>query len=312
MTILLIITLFFTACSSSTKMPEDAAAVVNGASITTAEFNKTLALQRMSYEAQFGPDIFAMDTGTGMTLLESVKKSVLDKLVLDEVILQEAEKNDITITEEEIEAAYEPYLMFKNENEAFQQFTEENEIDEAFIKQQIRKDILIHKYRDYYIEKLEISEEAAKAYYDENPDFFAKEEVHARHILVRAGTENAEAKAQEILSQIDNREDFIALADMYLQTQQEGIIVEDLGYFGRGEMVPEFDEAAFALEAGEISGIVETMFGYHIILVKDNINEIEEFEDIKIYLIEYLKDQDFQNHIEELMEEATIELREEL
>lgn len=312
LTALLMMAIFITGCSSSTKLSQDAVAAVNGNSITLAEFEKTLALQKMSYEAQLGPDIFNQDMGTGMTLLDSIKQSVLEKLVLDEVILQEAAKNDITVTDEEIEESYGPYVMFTEENEAFKQFAEENNIDEAYIKQQITKDVTIHKYRDLYISDLEIAEEAAKAYYDENTEFFAREEVNAKHILVRTDTEDAEKKAQDILSKIANRDDFMTLWEGYKETPEEGIVVEDLDYFGRGEMVPEFEEAAFAMNPGEVSGIVETTFGYHIILVEDSINEIETFEDVKNNLMEFLKEQGFQDHIEELMEQAKIVKKEEL
>lgn len=312
LTVLLMMAILITGCSSSTKLSQDAVATVNGNNIGLAEFEKTLALQRMSYEAQLGPDVFNQDMGTGMTLLDSIKQSVLEKLILDELLLQEAAKNNITVTEEEIEESYGPYLTFKEQNEAFRQFAEENDIDEAYIKQQITKDITIHKYRDFYIGNLEIAEEAAQAYYDENTDFFAKEEVNAKHILVRTGTEDAEKKAQDILSKINNRGDFMALWEGYMAAPEEGIIVEDLEYFGKGQMVPEFEEAAFALKAEEVSGVVETMFGYHIILVEDTINEVETFEDVKENLIEFLKEQGFNDHIEGLMEQAKIVKKEEL
>ncbi|AOY75507.1 peptidylprolyl isomerase [Clostridium formicaceticum] len=302
----LMIALFFIGCSSTAKIPQDAVAVVNGNSISMGEFEKTLALQRMSYEAQFGAEILIQDMGTGVTLLESIKKQLLDKIVSDEVLIQEARKNNITATEEEIQAAYEPYLVFKDQNESFQQFAEENNIDEAYMKQQIEKDIILHKYRDFFIENLEIAEEAAEAYYNDNPAFFIQEEVSARHILV----EELDT-AKEVLQKIEEGEDFIALAAQYSTEPGAAERGGDLGYFGRGEMVTEFEEAAFALEPGEVSDIVETRFGYHIILVEDVIRETQKYEDVKLYLIEFLKEQEYQEHVEALIEKAEINKREE-
>lgn len=305
--VVLMMTLFFVGCSSTSKIPQDAVAVVNGTSISMAEFEKTLALQRMSYEAQFGREILTQDTGTGITLLDSIKKGLLDKIVSDEVILQEAKKAGITATEEEILAAYGPYEVFKDQNETFQQFTEENNIDEAYMKQQIEKDIILHKYRDFFIENLEITEEAAQTYYKNNPSFFMQEEVSARHILVEEQT-----TAEEILQKIDQGEDFIDLVALYSIEPGAADRGGDLGYFQRGDMLPEFEEAAFSLEPGEISGIVETRHGYHIILVEDVIREMQEYEDIKVYLMEFLKDQEYQEHVSALIEKAEINKREEL
>jgi parvulin-like peptidyl-prolyl isomerase len=90
------------------------------------------------------------------------------------------------------------------------------------------------------------------------------EQVHARHILVETQEE-----AEEILARLNAGEPFEALAiEMSLDTgnKDEG---GDLDWFPRGYMVPEFEEAAFALEPGEVSGVVETMFGYHIIRIED-------------------------------------------
>lgn len=316
LTVLLTVGIFMAGCSSTAKIPQDAVAVVNGNNISITNFEKTLALQRMSYEAEFGPDVLNQDMGSGMTLLDSIKQRILEQLVLEEVVFQEAMKKNIEITDEEIEEGYAPYVALLEENESFKEFAEENNIDEDYIKQQIKKDIGIHKYRDAFVGDLDISQEAAKTYYDENPDFFAKEEVTAKHILVRTtgedDKEKAKEKAEEILGKINNSEDFLKEWNAYKEASDEKIIAEDLGAFGRGQMVSEFEEVAFSLKPKEISDIVETSFGYHIILVEDYTNEVSEFEEVKEYLVEYLKEEAFQENLQELLEKAKIAKKEEL
>lgn len=309
---LLIMALFISGCSNTTKLPEDAVALINGKAISIGEFEKNLALQKMSYETQLGPDIFDQEVSSGMTLLDSIKRSVLESLVIEEILFQEANKKGIEVTQEEIQESIDPYMEFLETNEALKEFTEKNEIDEDFIKSQMTKDITIHKYRESFIEDQEIAEEAAKAYYDDNPEAFTKEEVEAKHILVIKDTENAEKKAQDILDNIKNPEDFETHWKKYAEGAEEGIIAEDLGAFGRGAMVPEFEQAAFSLKPNEISAIVETSFGYHIILVEDTINETLAYEDMKDNLIEFLKDQAFQDHVEELIDKAKVVKKEEL
>ena len=125
-------------------------------------------------------------------------------------------------------------------------------------------------------------------YYSEHPDEF--EEVRARHILVRTGPgehqegedpaahkdghkevtkEEAKKKAEGLLERIKGGADFAKLAE---ENSDDGSKTQggDLGYFQRGAMVPEFQDAAFKLKPGEVSGVVETEFGYHIIKVEDH------------------------------------------
>ncbi len=311
-TALLMMTIFINGCSNSTRLSDDAVATINGNSVSLAEYEKTLALQKMTYETQMGPDIFNQEVGPGMTLLDSMKKSILEKLILDEILIQEAGKKKIEASEEEIRESYDPFMEFVNENETFKEFVEENDIDEAYIKQQINKDIIIHKYRDLFIEELDIGQEAAREYYDDNPEIFLQEEVKAKHILVRADEDKAKERAQEILDQINNPQDFNRLWEDYQTSDEEGIIAEDLDRFGRGVMVPEFESAAFAMEANEISDLVESSFGFHIILVEDVSEETLEFEDMEKDLMDFLKEQAFQEHLEELLENAKIVKKEDL
>ena len=124
------------------------------------------------------------------------------------------------------------------------------------------------------------SENEVKAYYDEHRDdrFTAPEEVRARHILIKlppAADEKARAaartKAEDVLAKVKKGADFAKLAQDVSEDPGTAGKGGDLGLFSRGHMVPAFDTAAFALEPGAVSDVVETPFGFHIIKVEEKL-----------------------------------------
>lgn len=123
---------------------------------------------------------------------------------------------------------------------------------------------------------VEVSEADAKQYYDENQGEFAQQEqVHARHILIRspeAADEQTKAEARQraeaALTRIKEGADFATLATE-VSEDSSASNGGDLGFFRRGMMVPPFEEAAFSLQPGQTSNIVETQFGFHIIKVEE-------------------------------------------
>mgnify|MGYP001546501762 FL=1 len=121
---------------------------------------------------------------------------------------------------------------------------------------------------------LELSEEELFDYYEANPDEFAQEEqIRARHILLQVGSERTEEQAEEQMSAIRGRleagEDFAALATELSDDPGSKTQGGDLGFFGRGQMIAEFEEAAFNAQPGEVVGPVKTNFGYHLIRVEE-------------------------------------------
>ncbi len=112
--------------------------------------------------------------------------------------------------------------------------------------------------------KAEVTEDQIQ---QEMADVPSEEQVHARHILIRFGDDEAAArkKAENILKQIRAGADFAEMARKYSEDTGTASKGGDLGFFGRGQMVPEFENAAFSLKPGEVSGIVRSQFGFHII-----------------------------------------------
>ena len=121
-------------------------------------------------------------------------------------------------------------------------------LSEADYRRTIEADLLSSKLQDLFASRVPTTEE----------------QVHARHILVET-----EEEAQTVLARLEAGEDFVSLAKELStdeSTREDG---GDLGWLPRGVMVPEFEEAAFALQPGETGDIVQTSFGYHIILVEE-------------------------------------------
>ena len=146
---------------------------------------------------------------------------------------------------------------------------------EDFLRGESRKIRWLVVPRQAQLDKVQVTDAELQAFYDENADRFRHpEQRRASHILIRvspdapsAEREAARQKIDGILARAKAGEDFAALATASSQDPVSAAQGGDLGYFGRGQMVPAFEEAAFATPEGAISGVVETQFGYHILKV---------------------------------------------
>lgn len=172
---------------------------------------------------------------------------------------------------------------------------------ETFIKQYSIRNLL---------SSIKVSDEELSQYYNNNKNaFIDPEKVRASHILV-----SDEEKANEIISEIKEGLSFEDAAKKYSSCPSNAV-GGDLGFFERGKMVPEFEDAAFALEINELSKPVKTQFGYHIIIVKEKIEEKNKsFEEVKdiIYqqLIMQKQNEIYINKSNELRKKYTIKIME--
>lgn len=260
--LLFFVFIVFLTVSCSTK--KDVVATVNGENITNTEYKKAFDQVKAQIESspQYTKDIWNQDY-QGKKFLDVVKENVLDNLIAEKLLVQEALKNNITVTDKEIADEYQ----------------KEKEVNKDITKEDVKNYLLINKLFDKYTKDVKVTEEELKKYYDNNKEQF--EVVKASHILV------ADKKtAEDIYNRLMKGENFATLAKEYstdTATKDKG---GDLGEFPHGVMVPEFDQVVFSLKKGEISKPVKTDYGYHII--KSEGITIKPFDEVKDAIESYL------------------------
>ncbi|PKM79529.1 MAG: foldase [Firmicutes bacterium HGW-Firmicutes-14] len=230
-------------------------------------------------------------------MLKQNGKQALDLLISQKVIDLEAKEQKINVPDADIQKELEKYYESYGSKEAFIQALEMNGYSLDEVKTEVARNIKIKKLVE---PRVKITDEEIKEYFDENKAQFAQEkQVKASHILVET-----EEKANEIKKKLDDGEDFAKLAKENSNDTQNKDSGGDLGFFGSGQMVKEFEDAAFTLKVGEISAPVKTEFGYHIIKVTE-VKDAQEanYEQSKAQIKEILFDQKAQTEYGALLQE---------
>lgn len=307
---ILIMAITVTGCTKTPKLSEGVVAIVGGTQVSEEEYNRLLNYYLSIARAQYNltDDMLNKDEGQGMTLLDTLKTNVLDTIILTEVIAIKAAENNIKVDETELQAIFEEnHLMMMEQDEDYKKIIEENNLDDAFIKEQMKKDLLSFKYKEFYFEKTKITDETIKTFYDGNAELFNDDEVKAKHILV-----SDEEVARDVIKRLEAGEDFKNLA---MELSEDPSVEQnggDMGYFPKGAMVPEFEAAAFSLEIGKISEPVKTSYGYHVIIVEDKKEGSTTLEEAKDQIETYFKEIEYEKHIDELVKKANVVKKEEL
>ncbi|MDR4945188.1 peptidylprolyl isomerase [Neobacillus cucumis] len=196
-----------------------------------------------------------------------LKKQAGDKVLqqmVDTMLLEKKYK----VTDKEVAAKIKDYTnQFGGEAGLKQALAQNGISNQQAFKNMVKEQLLAEKAST---DGVEISEQDVKKEYENN----YKEEVRASHILV-----NDEKTAKEVKTKLDHGEDFAKLAGEYSIDPGSKDKGGNLGYFTKGKMVPEFDNAVFSMAVGKVSNPVKTQYGYHIIKVTDK--KINKFEDVK-------------------------------
>jgi len=262
---------------------------VNGEKIDEKDIGAEVEKLRPDYER-----VFADKTHTERQkqLYEWSRENVIEAVLLR----QAANKDQKAIPPQAVDKAYEQFVRQNGDKIGNEKQTR------AEIAQQLRIDRLVRKV---VADVKEPSDKEIRKYYDANAARFTiSESVRASHIVKHHkpdfDADEMKSRMQEILNELQNGADFGQMAHKHSDCPQSG---GELGYFGRGRMVPEFEDVVFAMEPGQISNVFRTDFGYHIAMVTDKKPEIPcPLEDVRQVIVRELTAQTRQKALEKFID----------
>jgi len=291
---------------------EKKVALVNGSELIQADLDREIF--------RIKQQLVRMGKPANESQLPKIKKDALENIIDHELLYQKSQKEAIKVEEAEVNKQLDTIKkQFPGENKFKEEMKKLNLTESALISK-IKRGIFVQKFiNNHFAKTITISPEETKAYYDKFPPLFKQpEQVKASHILIKVDQKAdklAKSKARKKIEEINNKlrkgEDFAALAIEHSQcpSSAKG---GDLNYFKKGQMVKPFEKAAFALKLGEVSDIVETKFGYHLIKVTDKKAETTiNYEEVKDKIGNFLKQsklrKETKNYLSKLKEKVKIE-----
>ena len=241
----------------------EVAAKVNGVSITTQELNRSFQTHVRIPYATVEDDPRAKE----------ILRQILDDLIDRELLLQQAKSLKMAVPAQQVDDQMQQLTQRFPSQEALEQALTAQNVTMDAVKKDVESQMLRQQLvKKEVLDKVNVSARDVQTFYDKNKEKYVEEEqVRARHILIRvpqdvspADDAKLKGKADDALKRAKQGEDFAALAKELSDdgSKENG---GDLGFFPRGRMVPAFEETAFTLQPGQMSEVVRTQFGYHII-----------------------------------------------
>jgi peptidyl-prolyl cis-trans isomerase C len=285
-------------------------AVFEGGQVTKGELDEQIEAFSQQVGQEIPPD---------SPQYQQAVAQVMPQLMAQEVTRAYARENGIEATQADVERAVDQEMELirqqvaqqapdQDPDEVFQQALEQNNITEAQLRRQIERQLkqtdvpLIRKVEERVVEDAGPSERDIERFYEENKQaqYMQPARRCARHILLGPDQKD---KAEEVRQRLEGGGDFGDLAKEFSQDTGSAENGGDLGCLGRGETVPNFDEALFGAEEGELVGPVETRFGYHVIEVteirKESTTPLDEVEtEIREQLSQQRRSEEFQRWID--------------
>jgi len=296
---------------------KDAAAIsgpvarVNGNDIMAAELKRARTVLLASQP----------DTQLSAGDQKELDRRVVDQLISAELLYQAGQKLVLKDLDKQVEAKITQARGRFSSEADFTKALRDLDMSEKDLREYTRRELIITNFVAATIApKATVGEEEITRFYDLNVDKFRQDEqVRASHILcgvdAKASAEEkkkAREKAERLRKELANGADFATVAkeNSTCPSSKKG---GDLGFFGKGQMVPPFEQAAFALKPGEISDVIETQFGYHIIKQTERTKaETVPFSAARSRIEDYLKKQKISGAVSDFVAEtrktATIEI----
>ena len=260
--------------------------------------------------------------GHGMTMAEvrqnlpKLEAKALDQAIGAKLLLDQAARLDIPVTEKDIDAEVARVVQQVGGEENYKKALAAQGISEADFRKELEKGARVNMLVNQACAHVaDPTEDEVTAFYEAHKsEYVEPHQVLCQHILVKGSNDAALDKIKEIRERIVNdKADFAEEAKKHSDCPS-GAQGGSLGWFGRGMMVPEFDKAAFEMKKGEVSGIVTTEFGYHIIYKADEKGGgqqtiVDVHDQIKDLLRHEARGKAMDAYVAELREKATIEYK---
>ena len=253
---------------------------------------------------------------------DAVYRQVLDRIIGFHLLVQEARNRKIVAPPWEVDGQIDQIKKQFPTEDAFKQMLQSRGVTLERLRADTAETITVNQMLKTELEpKVTVSNADTKTFYDANkPRFRQEDSVHASHILIRveeqadvATRAKAKTQADDILKQLKKGAVFADLAKKYSQDPGSAPNGGDLGFFNRGQMVPAFDQAAFALQPGQTSAVVVTPFGYHIIRVSEakpgrDLGYDEVKAQIEDHLKQQIRDQKSQEFVDQLKAKGKVQI----
>lgn len=271
--------LLFTGCTKK----DEVALKVGDEQVSYDLYKQYLAVYENVTKAQYGEEAFNQEV-EGKTLSDLLKENLVDMLSTQSMIESYMVENGYKADEEKIKEEIAKLKTSLDAQPEMKAIYTDSKVTDAFYEEQVRGTLLNEAFNEHLKKQVETGE----AYKDKIDEYYNSETfVKARHILVKGEGEALKLKG-ELEQGFDTFENYASIHSLDPGSKAKG---GDLGYFGKGQMVPAFDEAAFTLEIGKVSDPIQTDYGYHLILVEDRKN-IKEMMDagVEASIVDPLKE----------------------
>lgn len=279
-------------------------AEVDGVPITRAEVDQEISRMLQQYGGQVPPEQMG-------ALVEHFKPQVLENIVTRKLLAAAVKDSGVEIDDAEVEEVMEGLIAGLPEGVVFSEVLAGQGLTEQDVRRDIADNLKMRKLTESWtVEVATPSDEEVEKFYRDHPEYFEQPEtLSASHILFQVDEDaddgarrEAMDSAMAVRARLVEGADFAELAAEY-SACPSGEQGGSLGSFGRGQMVPEFEQVAFDLEPGVISDVVETDFGYHIIRVDGREDaSVREMDEVAGEISDYLKQQQDQLVIDEKIE----------
>lgn len=291
----------------------DYVAIVNGTKIPYQSLEQKLNFVKQRYASQ-GQQLNEQQ-------LDSIKQDIAERMVEKELLYQKSQELGIEVDMDKVDSQINQFKKKFDDEKKYQQQLSQMGYTEDLLRSEIKQNMAIQKLIEEEIaSKVALSDKELKKYYKNNTKEFATPaKVKARHILIKSQSDASESDQKEAKDKIEAAQKRLEDGEKFAKVAKdvsEGPSSKkggDLGFFSKGRMVKGFEDAAFGLEPGEVSDVVKTRFGYHLIKVEDKKPASQKsFEEVKGNLKKKMKNErvkkEMDSYLKNLKKEADIKM----